>query len=97
MILCCNCWYNVGALVTTLCTVLDNEVAVSGTDTTILFDVVVGDWVTTDDWDCVTAIITGVVVTSVVIGVLDDVWMGLSTFNLTKKFQIMKYIETQSL
>lgn len=91
MILCCNCWYRVGALVTTLCTVLDNEVAVNGTDTTILFEVVVGDWVTIDDWDCVTAIITGVVVTSVATGVFDDDWMGLSTFNLIRIFENIKY------
>lgn len=50
---------------------LESEVAVSGTDTTMLFDVVVGDWVTTKDWGCVTAIITGVVVASVATGVLD--------------------------
>lgn len=72
IILCCSCWYNVGALVTTLCTVLGSEVAVSGTDTTILLEVVVGDWVTIEDWDCVTAIITGVVVASVLTGVFDD-------------------------
>lgn len=81
MMLCCTCWYTIGALVTTLWTVLASEVAVSGTETTMLFDVVVGDWVTTvDDWDCVTVIITGVVVASVATGVLDDDWMGLSTF-----------------
>lgn len=40
--LCCT-WYIVGALVTTLCTALGSEVAVKGTETTMLLDVVVGD------------------------------------------------------
>ena len=72
MILCCSCWYSVGALVTTLCTAPGSEVAVRGTDTTMLLDVVVGDCVTSDDCGCVTVIITGVVVASVVTGALAD-------------------------
>lgn len=51
---------------------MESEVAVNGTETTILFDEVVGDWVRINGWDCVTAIITGVTLVSVAIGVFED-------------------------
>lgn len=75
-----------GALVTTLCTELGNDVAVNGTDTTMLVVVVVGDCVTVVDCDCVIDIITGVVVASVVTEVFVVLWTdGLSIFNCNYK------------
>lgn len=60
---------------TILCVGLGSDVTASGTDTTMLLDVVVVDC---GIIDCVTDIITGVLVTSLVTGLF--IIEGLSTF-----------------